>query len=315
MSGPGIYDRDVTSSACNTSRGTTSVSEAAFRRLEADQKLFPYGRKLVCPAKNPVVVSFDETGSMDTAPKIFFDKAPLFSGQIITLKLLDDPMISLAAHGDIVGGEVAPLQFCDFVRIPEIDEWLTRLYLEGHGGGQSRESYELVAYFYAYRCEMPKAKNPFFFFYGDEDYRDVLNRQDVKSRFGVDVEADLSATDVFAQLKKNFKGNVFFVRRSCTAGYGAQRDAEILLRWQALLGRDHVLPLSEDRAITDVFLGILALMNGKMTLDQYCTSMRERGQTKERVANVCETLSVLPPPRKTKGKKGDENQESGVEWL
>jgi hypothetical protein len=313
MGGPGIYDRDVTSNDLGTARGTTSVSEQALSRQSGDKALFPMGRKLICQAENPLAVSFDQTGSMDAAPKIFWDKAPLFVGQVITLKLLDDPMISLAAHGDIVGYESAPLQFCDFARLPEIDEWLPRLYLEGHGGAQSRESYELVGYFYAYRCEMPKAKKPFFFFYGDEDYRDVIKRADLRERFGVSAEADLFAEEVFVQLKKNFKGNVFFVRRSCAAHYGAARDAEIMVRWQNLLGHDHVLPLNEDKAITDVLLGRIAIVNGKMTLDEYCINLTERGQSKSRVANVRQALAVLKS--RHKGKSDNEDEEEGVNWL
>jgi len=42
------------------------------------------------------------------------------------------------------------------------------MYLEGGGGGQSYESYEYGAYFYAQHCEIPNAELPFFFVTGDE---------------------------------------------------------------------------------------------------------------------------------------------------
>ena len=42
------------------------------------------------------------------------------------------------------------------------------MYLEGGGGGNQIESYELAAYFYARHVELKHLELPFFFITGDE---------------------------------------------------------------------------------------------------------------------------------------------------
>jgi len=48
------------------------------------------------------------------------------------------------------------------------------MYLEGGGGGNEHESYELSAYFYYYHTNLEKCHIPFFFVTGDEYfYNDI----------------------------------------------------------------------------------------------------------------------------------------------
>jgi hypothetical protein len=45
---------------------------------------------------------------------------------------------------------------------------MSKLYIEGRGGGFFEESYELAAYFYAGHVDIKRAELPFFFITGDE---------------------------------------------------------------------------------------------------------------------------------------------------
>ena len=49
------------------------------------------------------------------------------------------------------------------------------MYLEGGGGGNMHESYELAAYFYANACELANSELSFFFVTGDEKFYETLS--------------------------------------------------------------------------------------------------------------------------------------------
>ena len=49
------------------------------------------------------------------------------------------------------------------------------MFLEGNGGGNGIESYELAAYFYARHVNIKKAELPFFFITGDELMYDTIS--------------------------------------------------------------------------------------------------------------------------------------------
>lgn len=74
--------------------------------------------------------------------------------------------MSFCAIGDHTCDK-APLQITDFGEGKEIDQLISKVWLEGGGGGGYIESYELAAYFYDKRTIMKGHKIPFFFVTGD----------------------------------------------------------------------------------------------------------------------------------------------------
>lgn len=289
MGGGGrYYDRDVTSRNLRTSRGTSSVAEEEISRSYIDEAVLPKGRRLVCNSKSPLVVGFDDTGSMDVLPKIFYDKAPMIAGQIVERGYLDNPMVSLAAIGDALCDE-APIQICDFSLIRNLDEWLQRIWLEAGGGGQAKESYELTAYFYARMCDIPKAVTPIFIFLGDEGFREKILASDLKRHLGGNHE-NVDSRTIFNELKQKFMGNVFLIHRYYNQG---GHDPEIVEQWQKALGEEKVIILGSDLAVADTMLGLLALVTGKRDLKGYLQDMKNRKQTAKRITEVRKSLEVL----------------------
>ena len=287
MGGGGTYyDRDVTDKTQRTSRGFSTVAEEKLSRDRADPALRPYKRKIICNNKSPIVFAFDVTGSMGNLPKIIYDKMPMIAGQIVEQGYLDDPIVSLAAIGDILCDE-APIQIGDFALVRNLDEWLQRIWLEGGGGGHAKESYEFTIYFYARNCEIPNAETPFFIITGDEGFREKLLATDLRERFGGEHESIDSQT-VFEELKQKFQNNVFLVHR-----YYSGADAKIVKQWEDTLGKEKVIRLGSDLAIADTILGIFALVTGSRTLDEYLQDMKNRGQTRERIAEVKKSLEPL----------------------
>lgn len=267
--GGSYYNRDVTDSGRRNSRGVSDIAESAMSRSYVNPALLPEKRRISSSCRSPVVYAFDVTGSMGDLPKIIFDKMPMIAGQLVENGYLKEPEISLAAVGDVVSDR-APIQIGDFSPVKTLDDWLKRIYLEGNGGGQNRESYEFIAYYYLKYYDMKNAKTPIFLITGDEGFRETLPQNELKQHFGGEQE-NAKARDVFEQLKKKFKGNVFLIHRKYGDG-----DAEIVRQWEGALGKDNVIHLANDLAIADVTLGLFALVSGKRTLGQYISDIKNR---------------------------------------
>ncbi|MBI2030176.1 hypothetical protein HYT05_00995 [Candidatus Kaiserbacteria bacterium] len=330
--GGSYYDRDVTDKRYRSSSGVSSVAERTLSQSRVDASFLPKGRKLLCEALNPLVYLFDVTGSMGNLPKIIYDKWPGIVGQIVARKYLPDPQMSLAAVGDITS-DSAPLQMADFSALRNLDRYFKKIYFEGNGGGQSMESYEVAAYFYAYLCDLPKAKNPICLFTGDEGFREKLYADDLKEHFG-GKHVDTTATKVFGDLSTKFKRNALLIHRFYRNG----NDTSIVREWRRVLGEDRVILLPKgdegDLAIGDITLGVYAIVSGARTLAQYIEDMRTRPldlgqdvayepQSPERIRQVEEALQPLkdfklaPSARSkapTKGSKAPEKPAKGASW-
>lgn len=294
------YGRNTTDGYAYTSQGTSREVEQILSRTCIDPLVIPKGRNLFCDAADLIALPADETGSLGSLPRIFWDKMPMVAGQIVKCNYLDNPMISVAGVGDIEIGnngkyEEAPIQIADFCLLRQLDDWLQRIWLEGKGGGQTYESYEMHAYFYARHCEIPNARNPFCIFTGDEGFREILHKQHLDKYFGPGHEKNEDAREIFGELKRKFRDNVFLIHRS----YGdSSVDRRVVAQWSETIGENHVVNLHEDRSIADVFLGILAVVSGARTLNGYLedmVTMRDKPQTQTRIENVRRSLANIQP--------------------
>lgn len=311
-SGGSYYDRDVTIGA-KTSSGFTTFAQNQMSRDYLSKDVLPLDRRLVSTCKSPLIYAFDITGSMDNLPVIIFDKMPMIAGQIVEQKYLDDPLVSLAAVGDVTCDQ-GPLQVSDFSEIKNLDPWLKKIWREGGGGAQHYESYEYMAYFYARLYDMQGAKTPILLFTGDEAFREAIPESGLRQHFGGQHE-DANAFEIFRELKAKFKDNVFLLHRYYR-GYGL--DTEIVAMWEKALGKGYVIRLPEDGAVADLTLGIVALASGKRTLKQYLKDIRERPlemagvkykpQSEERIDAVEKALTPLEEALGKKNKKSGDQQ-------
>ncbi len=208
---------------------------------------------------------------------------PMFYGQILMQKYLADPAISVCAIGDANSDE-CPLQVSKFAQGVDIDTLISKLYLEGGGGGSFYESYELSAYFYTMRTEFKNTEIPFFFLTGDEAFYEISPSKQVKKVCYTDVKADLKSRDRFALLMKKY--NVFLIKKP----YEGPNEEKILKQWTETLGTERVLMIKNPKACVDVMLGAISLTTGARNLDGYAEDMKKRGQTDERVIEVTAAL-------------------------
>jgi len=230
----------------------------------------------------------------------------MFYGQIMMQNYLSDPSVSFCAVDDTL--DRAPLQITDFGQGVQIDQLISKIYLESGGSGEEscHEAYELSAYFYLRQCELSKVEIPYFFITGDEHFYSKIKQKTVeqimgnipkeKSSFFGSIKKlfggseDISSIEIWQQLKKKF--NVFHLHKPY--GGNAIQKGE-LSDWIDALGEEWILEMKTPKACIDVILGVIALTSGIRTMEEYIKDMEARGQSKERIEEVNYSLRHLTP--------------------
>ncbi len=190
------------------------------------------------PQTTPIVLASDVTDSRGDDAKVIFAKLPAFMAALKLSEVVPDPSIMWAAFGD-ANYDKAPVQICQFEADRRLDEWLSKLWLEGGGGGNGEESSELVAWFLAHRTKLDAAKRGvkgFAFFTTDEAPYPTVNPKHVKELFGIDIKKEIPTEKVFRDLSKLYDPFVIFPRTSMTQRKKSI-DREVQARLERLGGR------------------------------------------------------------------------------
>lgn len=269
----------------------SSYAESKMSARHLEECMRP-NHRITSKSKHPIVVALDVTGSNRQLAKIIYDKSPMMYGQIEQKKYLDDFDICFMAVGDAIFDDY-PLQVGEFAKGIEIDTYLEKLVLEGGGGTNSGESYELAAFYLEHFMDMQEGAEPFIFFIGDEktlydvSITDAANAgiptRDLKN-------VPLESQEVWDMLKDMCNGNVY-----CILGKYQNRcfRDDITEHWENLLGKDHVIKIEDGKAIVDIILGVIAMVSNSRDMDSYKVDMLERGQTEKRICDVSKSLKNL----------------------
>ncbi len=216
------------------------------------------------PTSRAVAVFFDQTGSMGEIPKVLQKKLGQLMGFLLHKGHLEHPQIMFGAIGDARprGNEIAPLQIGQYESGLEMDDDLGKLYLEGNGGGQMRESYDLALYALARHtaldCFEKRGDKGFAFVIGDEMPYDFVERSIVKDIIGDDLEADIPIATIVKEVEKTY--HLFFIRIS-SSSYPNASYPQIEKAWRKLLG-ERVLLLEDPDAVCEMIATTIALVEG-----------------------------------------------------
>jgi hypothetical protein len=240
----------------------------------------------------PLVIVTDHTGSMGKWTATMFSKLPYL--EIEGKEYLGEDMeICFAAVGDIFSDDYA-FQVRPFASGTDLDVRLKELVIEGNGGGQYCESYDVAAAYFANNCDMPKAVNPILIFIGDEGLYQNLAADHAKQWAHIDTDKRMELPAIFAELKKKF--TVYLIRKPYGSGYRSSsdvisdRDAGIEKQWLELLDAEHVLVLPEAERVVDVIFGILAKETGR--IDYFREELKGR-QRPDQVNVVMKSLHSI----------------------
>lgn len=265
--------------------------------------------KVTTQAKAPIIIVTDGTGSMGDFPRTIFQKLPLLDDCV--KDYLEDVEISFAIIGDAASDD-APLQVQPFGKGLQLAESLGKLWIEGGGGGNQEESYDLAALYYLHNMEAPKAVHkPILIFICDEGVYKRVAPEWAEEHAKVKLEKGISDKTLFAQLTEKF--SVYCIRKHY--GYaGAATEGENLVglnlkihqQWEGLLSPDRVAIISDPNRVVDLILGLLANETDKLDFFEKEINHRQRPEQVEVVMKSMVSIAKKPE------KKSEESIHTGL---
>lgn len=270
--GGGTYDPSAYASYASTIKHTTHHS-AVFKSTALNAALDPKGVRVResrdsadSPSATPLIVALDVTGSMGMiAHTLAKDGIGTLFTEVLDRKPISDPHMMFMALGDANCDRV-PLQVSQFEADNRVIEQLTMLYVEGGGGGNGFESYNLPWYFAGMHTSHDafekRNKKGYLFTVGDEEFPNDLTPAQIKEFIGDDVEeGSLSNAALIAAAQRMY--HVFHIvveEGSHCHHHGKDRVYE---SWRASpLGAQHILPLTDHTKLAEVVVSAMQVVEG-----------------------------------------------------
>ena len=190
------------------------------------------------PHSLAIMLVLDQTGSMGYMPKeLIKDGLPTIMSHIMEVGI-PDPQVMFCAIGDAHNHESAPFQISQFESSDELlDHWLTKVWLEGNGGGNGGEDYSFGHYFAANHtsidCFEKRGEKGFLFTIGDDKPHPSILANMFKGYLGETEASTKTAEEMVAAAQKMY--NVYHIHVGYDeASYGTK------VRWKQLLGENFI---------------------------------------------------------------------------
>ncbi len=250
----------------STSRKTTAE---IFRSSSIHEDLNPMGinRESRDSDENPestaIIVGCDVTGSMGMlAENLIREGLGTLFSEIYDRKPVTDPHIMVMAIGD-AAYDSAPLQVSQFEADLTIAKSLENVFIEGGGGGNQTESYDLPMHFAAYNtsidCFEKRGKKGYLFTMGDEMPPAKTTSRSITSFIDEDgSKEDIALEDTVAAAQKMY--NVYHVIVA-EGWYAKQHLDEVKAAWTEYLGQN-VIVLTDYTKLSEVIVSVIEVNEG-----------------------------------------------------
>ena len=269
--GSGRWSSDVYEAAERLRGGKSAFtySDSGARSVHPDLDPFDVGSRESRdsdehPRSLAIAVLFDVTGSMGGVPRTLQKKLPRLLGLLKDSRYVSDPQLMFGAIGDATCDR-APLQVGQFESDNRMDGDLERILLEGGGGGQKTESYELAMYFMARHtatdCFEKRGKRGYLFIIGDEMPYPQVKPREVSAWIGDELPQPVAIRNLVAQLTRRWDTYYILPEGASYAG-----DGQVLGTWRGLLGQN-VIELSDLDAVCETIALTVGLGEEAIDLD------------------------------------------------
>lgn len=214
------------------------------------------------PYPTPFIIGLDCTGSMGFVAKELAGEgiATLIEG--LHGGRITSPHILLQFIGD-VKCDSEPIQITQFESDMRIVEQLKNLWLEGGGGGNSFESYNLPWYFAAFKTKLDsydkQGRKGYIFTVGDELVPDPLNQMDILRAFGDSSQCEYSNQKLLELASEKY--HVFHVI-SLEGSFARGNERRLRSSWEPLLGR-RALFMRDHKQFANIVLAATRISEGE----------------------------------------------------
>jgi len=196
------------------------------------------------PNSLAIVLGLDETGSMGRIPHYLVQEGLPHMVTTMMDAGVPDPAIMFLGIGDHFN-DSSPLQVSQFESGDELlDEWLTKIFLEGRGGGNDGESYMLAWYFAAFYtsidCFEKRNKKGFIFTIGDEPVHPNVSEKFLKKTMGDGEFKDYDSSELYEEASKKY--DVFHIHTTETR---TGQYPETVNGWKEMIGNN--LLIADDK--------------------------------------------------------------------
>jgi len=279
--GSGRWSADVyeTAERLRGGKSAFAYSDSGACSVHPDLDPFDVGRRESRdsdehPNSLAIAVLFDVTGSMGTVPRTLQKELPKLLGLLKEGGYAADPQLLFGAIGDATCDR-APLQVGQFESDNRMDKDLERILLEGGGGGQKTESYELAMYFMARHtvtdCLEKRGKRGYLFIIGDEMPYPAVKPREVSSWIGDELPQPVGLRNLVAQLTRRW--DTYFI---LPAGASYAGDGQVLGTWRSLLGQN-VIELADLDAVCETIALIIGLAESVIDLNDGLDDLADVG--------------------------------------
>ncbi len=243
------------------------------------------------PNSNAIIISLDVTGSMGRVVRGIHANLPQLHELLLGHKYISDPQICFAAVGDATCDRV-PLQVGQFESDNRMDENLENMILEGGGGGQTTESYELMLYVAARHtaidCWEKRQKKGYLFVIGDELAYPAVSANQVRTLIGPELQTDLPLMELVAEVQQRY--HVYFI---VPGGASHGHDPKILEFWERTLGADRVITLKDPGETSECIALTIGMNEGAIDMTGAKKQLEQRGVVTRTVDSILGALSSL----------------------
>lgn len=245
--------------------------EEVFTSRGLDPSLDPKGVKIResrdsadSPEAFPIIAALDVSGSMGIIAEYFAKEGlgTLFQG-ILDKKPVHYPHLMFMAYDDLNVGNPVPLQVSQFEADNRIVEQLTKIYVEGGGGGNNCESDDLAWYFAGRHTEhdhmVKRGKRGLLYTIGDEECPTHLKKNGLERVLGYKFEADVPASLSLEEAQRKYDVYHVIIEEG---DYAARAGEAVKKSWRKALGQ-HVIHLSDHKLLAETLVAAIQVAAGE----------------------------------------------------
>jgi hypothetical protein len=234
------YTNDVQRKLQNASM----AQEEVFSQRNMSAEMNIYGKIRECrdseehPDTFPIIIALDTTGSMGEIPRRLVTKDfPVIMQKIMEAGVAH-PQVCFVGIGDQYT-DGAPIQVGQFEASDDLlDKWLKTIWLEGGGGGNGGESYQLAWHFATAHTSVDayskRGVKGVLITIGDEPTHKSLHKDEIKRFFGDGCESNISTVQLLDEAQKSW--NVFHINLKDWSGANPTTQGQ----WTELLGEHFI---------------------------------------------------------------------------